>query len=194
MQRYWSSTLIGFVIATSFTAAQGFPPASTTPPASVAEPRGAQRPPLPPSAQTRADTTVTMAGCIQEGATAPVVTVPAAGPAAGTNGANPAEKAAERAGNVPDPHEGPAAGGAPTTTVTGGDSAPADTRTGRGATSRERASANLTGAGSDAHKVYFLINATMAADGGRSRDVTGTSGLTSPKGYRLETARRLPHT
>jgi hypothetical protein len=41
-------------------------------------------------------------------------------------------------------------------------------------------------ASTTAHQIYFLTNATMSADGGRSRDVTGTSGLTSPKGYRLE--------
>ena len=117
MKSHWASALGAAVIAaTTVLNGQGSPRPTNTPPTDKASPPGVQRAPAPPSAQTKAENLVTVTGCIQAAATAIAAATtgsqpvgPAIGPAAGTTDATPAEKAAERTGNVPDPHESPAA-------------------------------------------------------------------------------------
>ena len=140
-----------------------------------------------PSAQR--NDTVTVTGCITDivPTAGALIPVPATGPAAGTTGATPQEKAAERAGNVPDPHEGPAAAGKGQVTVPGGDRTVADTRTGGTGSGAGRDAPGAT-ANTDAerggHQVYFLTGATSVAEPGGTRSV-GTSG-SSAGAYRLD--------
>ena len=199
MQRHWSSAVIAALVAgTAVLGAQGSPRPANTPPRDAAAPAGVQRTPTAPSAKPRTDR-VTITGCLQDSpmiaGAAPLApgsgratNAPVAGPAAGTTGATPAEKAAERAGNVPDPHES-APSGQRGTAVPGGDRAAADTRTGRTAPTAGRdgaATANTPAVERGGHVVYYLNNATMKADGERDSDTPiGTSGLKTT-GYRLE--------
>ena len=189
MQRNWSGALIAVVLAgTAVLGAQGSPRPTNSPPADKAAPAGVQRTPTPPSAKTRTDR-VTVVGCVQD---APMTASagPVAGPAAGTTGATPAEKTAERAGNVPDPHENSSANPQRGPAAPGGERAAADTRTGRNSDADERgpaaATANVPATERSGHVIYYLNNASMTADGDRDRNVAvGTSGL-KPSGYRLE--------
>jgi hypothetical protein len=193
MQRFLAGSLMaGLIAATAAVGAQGNPQPTNSPPRDTASPAGVQRAPTAPSAQTKAKDSVTLSGCLQDSpaAIAGRIEVPAAGPAAGTTGATPAEKAAERAGNVPDPHEGPAAAGKGSATVPGGDRTVAETRSGRAtageATGRDAAAtANVPALETSGHAVYFLNYAATTADGTASPNAVGTSGIASAS-YRLE--------
>jgi hypothetical protein len=75
MKRYWSGLFVaGALAATAALGAQAQNPANTPPPDNAAQP-GTQRTPAPPSAQTRADNTVTVTGCVQN---APMASAPGA--------------------------------------------------------------------------------------------------------------------